>query len=147
MSVTELAPADVWRNKIYSGGWKAAGGGTIPVTEKATGEEMGSIGCASAADVSAAAAIAADAQRAWAATPGPQRGDVLREVARLLQVHADEIARQIIRETGSIRPKGHLEVKLAIREILEDAALASQLTGVITIFLLIHLRKVARRLA
>jgi hypothetical protein len=45
------------------------------------------------------------------------------------------------------RAKAQPEVKLAIREILEDAALASQLTGVITIFLLIHLRKVARRLA
>jgi benzaldehyde dehydrogenase (NAD) len=146
MSVTELAPADVWRNKIYSGGWKAAGGGTIPVTEKATGEEMGSIGCASAADVSAAAAIAADAQRAWAATPGPQRGDVLREVARLLQVHADEIARQIIRETGSIRPKGHLEVKLAIRETLEGAALASQPTGMITTSDMKGRHSVARRI-
>ncbi|MGF7001290.1 aldehyde dehydrogenase family protein [Paraburkholderia sp. GAS32] len=76
MSVTGLAPAGVWRNKIYSGGWKAAGGGTIPVTEKATGEEMGSIGCASAA------------------TPGPQRGDALREVARLLRVHAGPIVNE-----------------------------------------------------
>src|SRR5579864_640189 len=146
MSVTELAPADVWRNKIYSGGWKTGGAGTIPVTEKATGAEIGSIGCASAADVSAAAAIAADAQRAWAATPGPQRGDVLREVARLLQVHADEIARQIIRETGSIRPKGHLEVKLAIREILEGAALASQPTGMITTSDMKGRHSVARRI-
>jgi NAD-dependent aldehyde dehydrogenases len=132
MSVTELASADVWRNKIYSGGWKTGAAGTIPVTEKATGAEMGSIGCASAADVSAAAAIATDAQRAWAATPGPQRGDVLREVARLLEVHKEEIAVQIVRETGSIRPKGQLEVKLAIREILEAAALGSQPTGMIT---------------
>jgi benzaldehyde dehydrogenase (NAD) len=145
MSVTELAPADVWRNKIYSGGWRAAGGGTIPVTEKATGEGMGSIGRASAADVSAAA-IAADAQRAWAATPGPQRGDVLREVVRLLQIHGDEIARQIIRETGSIRPKGHLEVKLAIREILEGAALASQPTGFITTSDMKGRHSVARRI-
>src|SRR5579864_2413548 len=106
MSVTELAPADVWRNKIYSGGWKTGGAGTIPVTEKATGAEMGSIGCASAADVSAAAAIAKDAQSAWAARPGPQRGDILREVVRLLHVHRDEIALQIVRETGSIRQKG-----------------------------------------
>ena len=132
MFMTELAPSGVWHDKIFSGGWKAAGAGTIPVTEKATGEVMGSTGCASVADVSAAAAIATDAQHAWAATPGPQRGDILREVARLLDVHRDEIARQIVRETGSIRPKAQLEVKLAIREILEGAALASQPTGMIT---------------
>src|ERR1700751_5772128 len=100
--LTQLAPADVWRNRIYSGGWKTGGAGTIPVTEKATGAEMGSIGCASAAhafarspmatDVPAAAAIATEAQRAWAAAPGPERGDVLREVARLLEVHKEEIA-------------------------------------------------------
>ena len=145
MSVTELAPADVWRNKIYSSGWKTGGAGTIPVTEKATGAEIGSVGSASAADVSAAAAIATKAQRAWAATPGPQRGDVLREVARLLQEHREEIARQIIRETGSIRPKGYLEVKLAIREILEGAALASQSTGVITTSDVTERHSVARR--
>lgn len=146
MSVSEWLPGSLWHNKIYSGGWKTGGAGTMPVTEKATGEEMSSIGCASAADVSAAAAIAADAQRAWAATPGPQRGDVLREAARLLQVHADEIARQIVRETGSIRPKGQLEVKLAIREILEGAALASQPTGVITTSDMKGRHSVARRI-
>ncbi|MCX4163155.1 MULTISPECIES: aldehyde dehydrogenase family protein [Paraburkholderia] len=145
MSVTELAPADVWRNRIYSGGWKTGGAGTIAVTEKATGIEIGSVGAASAADVSAAAAIATQAQRAWAATPGPQRGDVLREVARLLQEHREEIARQIVRETGSIRPKGYLEVKLAIREILEGAALASQSTGVITTSDVRERHSVARR--
>ncbi|MFL9957945.1 aldehyde dehydrogenase family protein [Paraburkholderia nemoris] len=143
--LTQLAPADVWRNRIYSGGWKTGGAGTIPVTEKATGAEMGSIGCASAADVSAAAAIATEAQRAWAATPGPQRGDVLREVARLLEVHKEEIAVQIVRETGSIRPKGQLEVKLAIREILEAAALGSQPTGMITTSDVKERHSVARR--
>ncbi|MGU7774636.1 aldehyde dehydrogenase family protein [Burkholderia sp. MR1-5-21] len=132
MFATELAPASVWRDKIYSGGWKTAGAGTLPVTEKATGTEMGSIGCASAADVSAAAAIARAAQPAWAAKPGPQRGDILREVARLLRDHGDEIAVQIVRETGSIRQKAHMEVQLAIREILEAAGLGSQPAGIVT---------------
>src|SRR5260370_290166 len=77
MSMTELAPADVWRNKIYSGGWKTGGAGTIPVTEKATGAEMGSIGCASAADGSAARAIATDAQRAWAPAPALATGNAV----------------------------------------------------------------------
>lgn len=146
MSVTDLAPASVWHNTIFSGKWKTGGAGTIPVTEKATGEVLASVGCASVADVSSAAAIATDAQRAWAATPGPQRGDILREVARLLQVHQEEIALQIVRETGSIRPKGELEVKLAIREILEGAALASQPTGIVTTSDVKGRHSVARRI-
>jgi benzaldehyde dehydrogenase (NAD) len=146
MSGTQLAPEDVWRDKIYSGGWKTGGAGTIPVTEKATGAVLGEIGCASAADVSAAAAFAADAQNAWAATPGPQRGDVLREVARLLQVHREEIALQIVRETGSIRQKGQMEVQMAIREILEAAALGSQPSGMITASDVKGRHSVARRI-
>ena len=146
MSVTELAPADVWRDKIYSNGWRTGSAGTIPVTEKATGAELGSIGCASTADVSAAAAIAKDAQSAWAARPGPQRGDILREVVRLLQVHREEIALQIVRETGSIRQKGQMEVQMAIREILEAAALGSQPSGMITASDVRGRHSVARRI-
>jgi benzaldehyde dehydrogenase (NAD) len=71
MSMTELAPAGMWCNKISNGGWKSGGEGAFPETEKATGEVVGTTGCASGADVSAAAAIATNAQRAWAATPGP----------------------------------------------------------------------------
>jgi benzaldehyde dehydrogenase (NAD) len=41
MSVNQLVPANIWRNRIYSGGWKAAGAGTIPVTGKATRETIG----------------------------------------------------------------------------------------------------------
>jgi benzaldehyde dehydrogenase (NAD) len=37
-----------------------------------------------------------------------------------------------VRETGSIRAKGHAEVRLTAREILESATLASQPTGYIT---------------
>lgn len=121
MFMTELAPAGVWRNKIFSGGWKSGGLGTFPVTEKVIGEVAGTTGCASGADVSAAAAIATDAQRAWAATSGPQRGDILREAARLLDVHRDKIATQIVQETGSIRAKAQPEVKLAIRGASEPA--------------------------
>ncbi|QBR02218.1 benzaldehyde dehydrogenase [Paraburkholderia pallida] len=146
MQANGLAPVQVWREKIYSGGWKTAEAGVLEVTEKATGERMGAIGCASPADVSLAAAMARDAQRAWSATPGPQRGDVLREVARLIREHREEIALQIVRETGSIRPKGHAEVELAIREILEAAALASQPTGMITTSDVKGRHSVARRI-
>src|SRR5258708_6194644 len=103
---TLLTPAEVWSGKIYSNGWKKpryafanrgrrfltnydewlAGQdpGTADVTEKATGAKLGEIGIASPEDVSAAAATAREAQKEWAKVPGPKRGDVLRELSRLI---------------------------------------------------------------
>jgi benzaldehyde dehydrogenase (NAD) len=73
--------------------------------EKATGVKLGEIGIASPEDISAAVATAHQAQKEWAKTSGPQRGDVLREFSRLLLAHSQEIADQLVRETGAIRAK------------------------------------------
>jgi benzaldehyde dehydrogenase (NAD) len=126
---TLLTPKEVWSAKIFSNGWKKPGLGTAEVTEKATGAKLGEIGIASAEDVSAAAATAREAQKDWAKVPGPKRGDVLREFSRLLLTHSEEIADQIVRETGSIRAKAQWEVQITARELLEAAALGSQPQG------------------
>ncbi len=34
----------MWRGKAFSGGWKAVSGGEAPVTEPATGKELGRAG-------------------------------------------------------------------------------------------------------
>jgi acyl-CoA reductase-like NAD-dependent aldehyde dehydrogenase len=131
MTTSELfAPTTAWSGKIYSNGWKRPGLGTAEVTEKATGAKLGEIGVASPEDVSAAAATARAAQKEWASLPGPKRGDLLREVSRLLLAYGDEIANQLIRETGSIRAKAQWEVQISAREFLEAAALGSQPAGV-----------------
>jgi len=132
MSHTTLAPTDLWLRKLYSGGWRDAGAGTLTVTDKSTGQELGVIGRASAQDVANAATAARAAQPAWRALPGPHRGDIVRKASLLVTEHAEEIAAQIVRETGSIRAKGRAEVMLTAREIVEAAALASQPSGVIT---------------
>src|SRR3981189_2857387 len=102
---TLFTPAEVWRAKIYCNGWKKPGLGTADVIEKATGAKLGEVGVASTEDVSAAAAAARKAQEECAKLPGPNRGDVLREFSRLLLAHSNEIADQLVRETGSIRAK------------------------------------------
>jgi benzaldehyde dehydrogenase (NAD) len=117
-----LAPTEVWSARIYSNGWRKPGLGTQDVIEKATGAKLGTIGIASPEDVSGAAATAREAQKKWAKVPGPKRGDVLREVSRLLVAHSAEIADQIVRETGSIRAKARWEVQITAREFLEAAA-------------------------
>jgi benzaldehyde dehydrogenase (NAD) len=146
MASIGLAQSSVWNGKIYSNGWRSAEGGALTVADKSTGERLGEIGRASANDVASAALIAHESQRAWAALPGPHRGDIVRKASQLVVDHADEIAAQIVRETGSIRPKGRAEAALTAREILEAAALASQPTGVITASEAPGRRSIARRI-
>ena len=145
MASTGLAPMSAWNGKLYSNGWRSADNGTLVVTDKASGERLGEIGRASIKDVASAALSARESQRAWAALPGPHRGDIVRKAAQLVLEHADEIAAQIVRETGSIRPKGRAETALTAREILEAAALASQPTGFITASEAPGRRSIARR--
>lgn len=147
MASTGLAPPSLWTGKIYSGGWRAAaGGGVLAVTDKSSGEKLGEIGLASAQDVVSAAVLARESQRSWAALPGPHRGDIVRKASLLIAEHADEIAAQIVRETGSIRPKGRMEGILTAREILEAATLATQPTGFINASEAPGRRSIARRI-
>src|SRR6266403_1366459 len=146
MASTGLAESSVWNGKIYSNGWRSAEGGVLTVTDKSTGERLGEIGRASVKDVAGAALIAHESQSAWAALPGPHRGDIVRKASQLVLEYADEIGAQIVRETGSIRPKGRAEAALTAREILEAAALASQPTGFITASESPGRRSIARRI-
>src|SRR6266478_2413811 len=146
MASTGLAQSSVWNGKIYSNGWRSAEGGVLTVTDKSTGERLGEIGRASVKDVAGAALIAHESQSAWAALPGPHRGDIVRKASQLVLEYADEIGAQIVRETGSIRPKGRAEAALTAREILEAAALASQPTGFITASEAPGRRSIARRI-
>src|SRR5260370_21661054 len=143
---TLLTPTEVWSAKIYSNGWKKPGLGTADVIEKATGAKLGEIGVASAEDVSAAAAAAHEAQKEWAKLPGPERGDVLRELSRLMLAHSKEIAGQLVRETGSIRAKAQWEIEMTAREFQEATALASQPQGILTATLEAGRQSIARRL-
>jgi benzaldehyde dehydrogenase (NAD) len=141
-----LKPSEEWSAKIYSNGWKIPGLGTTGVVEKATGAKLGEIGIASADDVSAAAAAAQSAQKEWAKLTGPKRGDVLREVSRLLLTHSKEIADQLVRETGSIVAKARWEVQMTAREFMEAASLGSRPHGVLNATLEAGQQSVARRI-
>ena len=114
---------------IFSPAWQRALGGTVPVTDKASGEVLFESGLANAGDVAAAAKSARLAQAAWAATPGPLRGDVIRKFASLVEANAEEITTWIVRETGSIPPKAQFEIFTTVREANEAAALAGMPVG------------------
>ena len=118
-----------WRGKVYSGGWKAAAGGEAPVTEPATGDELGRTGIATAADVAAACAAAAAAQGAWAATPHTERAAVLRRAGDIWKANAAEIEQWNIRESGKIPPAAQFETHVATEEVYEAATLPSRPYG------------------
>src|SRR5207245_9370212 len=77
--------------RIFSPAWQNALGGTIAVTDKATGEVLFESGLANAADVAAAAKGARLAQAAWASTPGPLRANLIRKFASLVEANAAEL--------------------------------------------------------
>ncbi|HWN62404.1 MAG TPA: aldehyde dehydrogenase family protein, partial [Streptosporangiaceae bacterium] len=119
----------VWAGKIYSGGWVDGGGGDAPVTEPATGAELGRTGIATPADVARAAQLAAAAQPAWAATPHTERSALLRRAADLWLANAADIEWWGIRESGKIPPAMGFETHVATQEIYEAATLPSRAYG------------------
>src|SRR5260370_42292359 len=81
----------IWQGKVYSSGWKQSAGGDAPVTEPATGAELGRAGIASADDIAAATAAAAAAPPPWAAHPPNERDELLRRAGGLLKANATAI--------------------------------------------------------
>jgi benzaldehyde dehydrogenase (NAD) len=124
-----LLDSATWTGQISSDGWRESLGGSRPVIEPATGESIGSIGIANAADVEQAAAFAAKAQPEWAAMPFQERAAILRRAGDLIERNSEEIHWWIIREAGSIPPKAQLETHVAAQECFEASALPSHPLG------------------
>ena len=125
-----LMDRETWDGKVFVGGdWVPGSDGDYAVVEPATGDELARMGKASADDVAAAAASAADAQRAWAETPYLARAAVLRKAGDLWTEHADEIAWWNIREVGTIPPMAGFALHVAEQECYEAAALPSRAYG------------------
>jgi benzaldehyde dehydrogenase (NAD) len=124
-----LLDSATWSGQVSSDGWRDALGGARSVMEPATGESLGSVGVANAADVEQAAAGAAKAQPEWAATPFQERAAILRRAGELIERNRDEIHWWIIREAGSIPPKAELETHVAAQECFEAASLPSRPLG------------------
>ena len=59
MTLVQQSP---WKGRIFNGSWEPAKGGTLDVTEPATGEILTQVGQGGAADVEEAARSAAAAQ-------------------------------------------------------------------------------------
>lgn len=120
-----------WRGKLYLNGWAAAVGGTLAVTEPATGLELAQVGRATAGDVAVAVARAAAAQPAWAALPNRDKTKLLLRAADSLESRAEELAMVIVRETGAILPKGELEIRETVALFRQAAGMLAEAQGIL----------------
>lgn len=102
MSVQEVLDRRDPANLI-DGAWTASDGGAVARIQDPSvpdGDPIAAVADSSAADVDAAIAAAQAALPAWAATPAPERGDLLRRFEGLIGEHAEELAALMTREMG-----------------------------------------------
>ncbi|GGE21223.1 NAD-dependent succinate-semialdehyde dehydrogenase [Aureimonas endophytica] len=96
---------------FIAGHWTAGcGSRSGPVLDPATGEEVGRVPFAEAADLDVALAAAARGFALWRATSAFERSGVLRRAAALLRERHEAIATAITREQGKPLGEAKLEV-------------------------------------
>ena len=119
----ELLGTVDWSGRIFSGGWVEGGGQTYSAVEPATGQTLGQVGAASAADVDRAVGLGREAQPLWAAMSYQARAAVLRRAADLLEAHHHEVEDWSMREAGV--PRYWAGVGGPAEELRQAASLAS----------------------
>ncbi|MCI0752856.1 aldehyde dehydrogenase family protein [Teichococcus vastitatis] len=85
-------------------------GKLFPVVNPATGATVAEAADGDAADVEAAVADAARAQKEWALLPSRRRGALVHQAAQLIRSHVEELARLVALETGkALRTESRVE--------------------------------------
>jgi betaine-aldehyde dehydrogenase len=123
--------AEIPAGRLFIGGeWVASGAGrSFPVHNPATGEILGRVPLAEAADVDRAVRAAAQAFPAWAETPGPERGARLRMLAAALREHREELAHLDALNSGNVISGMRKDVDWAIASLEYFAGLAPEIKG------------------
>jgi malonate-semialdehyde dehydrogenase (acetylating) / methylmalonate-semialdehyde dehydrogenase len=99
-----------------NGSWRESGSSTVmKINNPATSETLASITLAESEDVDAAVQAAAAAFPTWRRTPPQERIRYLFKLKRLLEEHAEEIARRQRRRTGKRWPSRTPSCNAALR--------------------------------
>ena len=96
------------------------------IPNPATGETIALLPHSSAEEVGRAVASAKEALPGWAATPVPDRAQILFRFKRLLEEHIDELSALITQENGKTLPEARGEVRRGI-EVVDYACGAPSL--------------------
>lgn len=119
MSISSPTPSteqgQIYRNFI-GGEWRnSQSGETFVSTNPAhTSEVIGRYQKSTAADIEDAIDVAVRAQPGWAATPAPERGEILLRAALLLDEEKEELATLMTREMGKLLKETRGDVQTAI---------------------------------
>src|SRR3546814_342631 len=99
---------------IFDGKWvKADGGGTIAVTDPATGARIGAVPDMGEAETRRAIEAAHAAMPGWVALTAKERATILRWLHDLMMTHQEELARLLTREQGKSLAEARGEIAYA----------------------------------
>jgi betaine-aldehyde dehydrogenase len=113
------------RGLYYDGAWKSAQGGTSRTMNPGTGEDLGEVADANAADVDLAVQAAHRAFKLWRKVKPLDRGALLKKVAGVLHDHAEELALLDAANCGN-------PVSAMVRDVHDGAALIEFFAGLVT---------------
>ncbi|WP_311172153.1 aldehyde dehydrogenase [Halobellus ordinarius] len=100
------------RPLYIDGDWMESGGSeSIPVSDPTTGTEIRSVPSATESDVERATEAARNAQDDWERRPAKERGDLLREVADVIEAHAEQLAETLVAEQGKTSSVAEYEIR------------------------------------
>jgi aldehyde dehydrogenase (NAD+) len=113
----------------YDGTWRKTIGALLESTNPATGQVIGSVRQATAADYDACVRAAQAAFERWRKVPAPVRGDYVRRIGNAFREHKDDLGRLVTLETGKILQEGLGEIQEAIDIADFATGLSRQLYG------------------
>ncbi|MDH3271987.1 MAG: CoA-acylating methylmalonate-semialdehyde dehydrogenase [Gemmatimonadota bacterium] len=117
-------------HNYVGGGWrKASASDSVPVTNPASGTEIGRVPLSSRADVDAAVQAAKQAFPMWRATPSPVRARVLFRLKALLEEHKEKLAVQLTKEHGKILAETRGEVQRGIENVEHACGVPTLMMG------------------
>ncbi len=111
----KLKDPSLLREQVFlAGEWvNADDGGTLPVTNPANGERIGSVPKCGAAETARAIAAAEAAQRGWARLPAKERSAILRRLNDLMLANVDDLALIMTTEQGKPLAESRGEIAYA----------------------------------
>jgi aldehyde dehydrogenase (NAD+) len=115
MAETVEAPARVTLGIYVGGEWRGANSGETYEKRNPMrpDEVVAEVPACGESDVDAAVAAAAEAFPAWAATPAPQRGNLLVKAAEVIEARVEQIAIEMTREMGKPLREARMEAARA----------------------------------
>jgi acyl-CoA reductase-like NAD-dependent aldehyde dehydrogenase len=115
MSEIAEAPARLTLGNYIGGEWRGARSGETYEKRNPMrpDEVVAEVPACDESDVDAAVAAAQKAAPSWAATPAPQRGNLLVKAAELIDVRVEQIATEMTREMGKPLREARMEVARA----------------------------------